>query len=68
MRCNTPGSLVLKDKALYPVAFFAGAVLPLAFAPLALFPLAFISPAVLFWLWLDASPKQAAKVGFAFGL
>ena len=59
---------MLKDKARYLIAFFAGATLPVAFAPLSLFPLAFISPAVLFWLWLDSSAKQAARLGFAFGL
>lgn len=52
----------------YLIALLAGAGLPLAFAPLSLFPLAVIFPAVLFWLWLDASPKQAARLGFAFGM
>lgn len=56
------------DRLRYFIAFLAGAGLPLAFAPLAWFPLAVIPPAVLFWLWLDATPKQAAKFGFAFGL
>lgn len=59
---------MLKDKTVYLIALLAGAGLPLAFAPLSLFPLAVMLPAVLFWLWLDASPKQAAKLGFAFGL
>lgn len=59
---------MLKGKAAYFSALLAGAGLPLAFAPLSLFPLAVILPAVLFWLWLDATPKQAARLGFAFGL
>lgn len=57
-----------KDKRSYLIAFFAGAALPLAFAPLSLFSLAIFSPAVLFWLWLEAPPRQAARQGFAFGL
>lgn len=59
---------MLKGKRAYLTALLAGAGLPLAFAPLSLFPLAVILPAVLFWLWLDASPTQAARLGFAFGL
>ncbi len=56
------------EKTIYFIALLAGAGLPLAFAPLSLFPLAIILPAVIFWLWLDATPKQAARRGFAFGL
>lgn len=52
----------------YLIALLAGAGLPLAFAPFSLIPLIVILPAVLFWLWLDASPKQAFRLGFAFGM
>lgn len=50
------------------VAFVAGAVLPLAYAPFGLFPLAVLAPAVLFWLWLDTPPREAAWRGFWFGV
>ncbi|HID48978.1 MAG TPA: apolipoprotein N-acyltransferase, partial [Chromatiales bacterium] len=50
------------------LAVLAGALLPLAFAPLDLLPLAFISPAMLFWLWCQASRREAAIAGFLFGL
>lgn len=48
----------------------AGAALALAFAPWNLWPLAIMSPAVLFLLWHDATPRRAAWLGFcfAFGL
>lgn len=50
------------------VALAAGAALPLAFAPAHLFPLAVLSPALLFFLWLDASPGSAFRRGYLFGL
>lgn len=59
---------MLKDRKACFIALLVGAGLPLAFAPLSLFPLAVILPGILFWLWLDASPRQAAWRGFAFGL
>jgi len=49
------------------LAAVAGCTLPLAFAPLDLYPLAFASPALLFWLWRDASPRQAFILGLIFG-
>ncbi len=49
------------------IALFAGLCLPLAFSPVYFFPLAFLSPLVLFFLWLDKTPRQAFKLGFAFG-
>lgn len=42
--------------------------MPLAFAPVNLFPLVFVAPALLFWLWCDATPRQAGQLGFLFGL
>ena len=59
---------MLKDKAVCLGALLAGASLPLAFAPLSLYPLAIISPTVFFWLLLGSSPRQAVRLGFAFGL
>lgn len=50
------------------LALLSGALLPFAFAPVNLFPLAIISPAVLFWLWLQASPRQAFISGYLFGV
>jgi apolipoprotein N-acyltransferase len=50
------------------VAFAAGAVLPAAFSPFGFWPLAIISPALLFFLWREATPKRAALLGFVFGL
>lgn len=50
------------------LALLAGALLPLAFAPLSLFPLAVLSPALLFLLWLDVTPRRALWRGLLFGL
>lgn len=46
----------------------AGMLLPLAFAPFDFFPLAIISPALLFALWLNVSPRRALWRGWLFGL
>ena len=50
------------------LALFAGALLPLAFAPIHIWMLAFISPAILFSLWLSASPKHCFWLGWLFGM
>jgi apolipoprotein N-acyltransferase len=50
------------------IPFGAGAATVLAFAPFHLFPLALLGPAVLFYLWLDSSPKRAFLDGWLFGL
>jgi apolipoprotein N-acyltransferase len=50
------------------LALLAGALLPLAFAPLSLFPIAVLSPALLFLLWLDVTPRRALWRGLLFGL
>jgi len=50
------------------VAIVAGALLPLAFAPFGLYPLSFLSLALLFWLWLESSPKEALLLGLLFGI
>lgn len=49
-------------------ALFAGAVLPAAFAPFSLWPLAILSPAALFFLWRNTSAREAARLGFVYGL
>ena len=49
------------------LAAFAGAATTLAFAPWEFFPLALLGPAFLFLLWDDAVPRQAARLGFAWG-
>src|SRR2546421_1566283 len=48
------------------LAVAAGAALAAAFAPLGLWPLAVLCPAVLLWLWQDATPGEAARLGFCF--
>lgn len=50
------------------LAVGSGAVLPLAFAPLQWVFFAFASPAVLFFLCYQLPPRQAAKLGYLFGL
>ena len=55
-------------KLTYLVAFVAGGLLPLAFAPVNFYPLAFLLPALLFYLWRGTTARQAAKIGFFFGL
>src|ERR1700730_6992734 len=48
------------------LALGAGAALAAAFAPLNLWPLAVLCPAVLMWLWQDATAGEAARLGFCF--
>ncbi len=50
------------------MAFVAGGLLALAFAPLHIYSLAFLSPAVLCYVWVKSTPKQALWQGFLFGL
>ncbi len=50
------------------LAPIAGAILPLAFAPYTLFPIAVISPALLFLLWQNVSPKRAFLRGLLYGI
>src|ERR1700720_4865906 len=56
----------LSARARALLALGAGAALAAAFAPLNLWPLAVLCPAVLMWLWQDASPREAARLGFCF--
>jgi apolipoprotein N-acyltransferase len=48
------------------LALAAGAALPAAFAPFGLWPLAVLCPALLMWLWQDATPRESAWLGFFF--
>ena len=57
-----PSSALLRAS----IAFLAGAALAAAFAPLNLWPLAIAAPAILMWLWQDARPGEAARLGFLF--
>lgn len=50
------------------MALGAGATLALAFAPFGYWPLAILSPALLFFLWQDQTPRVAALIGFVFGV
>lgn len=56
----------LPDRAALLLAAAAGALLAAAFAPYGVWPLAVLCPAVLLWLWQDATPRAAARLGFAF--
>ncbi|MDX1824790.1 MAG: apolipoprotein N-acyltransferase, partial [Thiohalomonadales bacterium] len=61
-------TLLTHSKVALLWCFLAGASLPLAFAPFNLFLLAYFAPLVLFYFWLTAPPRQAALMGFLFGL
>ncbi len=50
------------------IVFIAGAVLPLAFSPVDFYLIAIISPAVLFYFFLYATPRRAAFLAWWFGL
>ena len=52
----------------YAASLLAGACVPLAFSPVGFFPFAVLSPAVLFYCWLRASPRQALISGYWFGV
>ena len=63
-------ALLMQDKQspwLDVIAFFSGALLPVAFAPIGFYPLAIIIPAIMFWIWLDSSPAEAFRRGYLFG-
>ena len=50
------------------IAALAGVATVFAFAPFGLFPLGIVAPAVLFFLWRDASPRAAFFTGLIFGV
>lgn len=49
------------------IAFVSGALTVASFAPFSLTPLALSGPALLFLLWLHASPRQAFHLGWGYG-
>lgn len=49
------------------IAFFCGALLPVAFAPISFYPLAIIVPAIMFWVWQGSSLGLAFRRGYLFG-
>ena len=49
------------------LAAAAGAATAFAFAPFGIFALAVLGPALLFMLWEEATPREAARSGFLFG-
>src|SRR5829696_3376834 len=49
-------------------ALAAGALLACAFAPLGWWPLAILCPALLMYLWQNATPREAAGLGFWFNV
>ena len=51
----------------YLLVFIAGALLPLAFSPVDFYLIAILSPAVLFYTFLSATPRQAGWLGWWFG-
>jgi apolipoprotein N-acyltransferase len=50
------------------LALLAGVALVGAFAPLELRALAVLAPAVILLLWFGASPREALRLGYVFGL
>jgi apolipoprotein N-acyltransferase len=48
------------------IALVAGGALAASFAPLNFWVLALLCPAILMWLWQDATPREAARLGFLF--
>ena len=52
----------------YFFAIIAGAILPFAFSPYGFYFLSFISIALLFYLWIKSSAKEAFIIGYLFGL
>ena len=49
-------------------AFALGALMPLGFAPYGLWPLPALLLAGLLWLWQEAGPGRAFRLGYLFGL
>lgn len=50
------------------IVFIAGALLPLAFSPVDFYLVALLSPAVLYFSFLYATPRRAAWLGWFFGM
>jgi len=58
--------MITRPRIEHAAAAAAGAIMALAFAPYSIVPLAVLCPAILIWLWRDATPRQAAWHGFWF--
>ncbi|HGG58994.1 MAG TPA: apolipoprotein N-acyltransferase [Gammaproteobacteria bacterium] len=52
----------------YIAALLAGGLMTVAFAPMGWWFFAFFCMAALVYLWLDATPREAAMTGYFFGL
>jgi apolipoprotein N-acyltransferase len=52
----------------YLIVFLAGALLPFAFSPVDFYLIAVLSPAVLLYFFLFATPRRAAWLGWWFGM
>ena len=50
------------------IVFIAGGILPLAFSPVDFYLIAVVSPAVLFYSFLFATPRRAALLAWWFGM
>jgi len=50
------------------ISLFSGALLTLTFSPFNIYSLAFIIPAILLFIWKNASPRKAFLTGWLFGL
>ena len=61
-------SLFASSRIGYFIVFIAGALLALAFSPLDYYLISVLSPAVLFYSFLFASPRRAAWLGWWFGM
>ena len=60
--------LIEFSRLAYLIVFIAGAFLALAFSPVDFYFLAILSPAVLFYSLLFATPRRAAWLGWWFGM
>lgn len=60
----------MRLKSWFPLslAFISGALSVLAFAPFNQFWIIPLTLALLFYLWLDATPRQGFRIGLGFGL
>lgn len=61
-------SLFASSRLGYLIVFIAGALLPLAFSPVDFYLISILSPAVLFYSFLSATPRRAAWLGWWFGM
>ena len=64
--CGRGAAARLAPSAALLAALAAGALLSLSFAPVGFWPLAIVAPAALIRLWQGATPREAARLGFAF--